>query len=126
MDLLCEVCDRSIIENKSDNDNYLTTLRKKIDKSLYNNFTINNYDLDEVIKTLNNYISTHNKIFEFYFINCEFVIEIDNKFTANIKNICFCNTDFVNINLYFLYYIECYESRGHKFYNINQMTIKKK
>ena len=35
MDLLCDVCDRSFIENESEYMNYLTTLRKKDDKSLY-------------------------------------------------------------------------------------------
>ena len=32
MDFLCEVCDRSIIDN--DNNRYLATLRKENDKSL--------------------------------------------------------------------------------------------
>ena len=31
-------------------------------------------NLDGVNKILNDYISTHNKNFDFYFINCEFVI----------------------------------------------------
>ena len=35
MDLLCEVCDRSIIEKQSEYNDYLATLRKKDDKSLY-------------------------------------------------------------------------------------------
>ena len=35
MSLLCEVCDRSIIENQSEYYNYLATLRKKDDKSFY-------------------------------------------------------------------------------------------
>ena len=42
MDLLCEVCDRSIIENESEFMNYLATLRKKGDKCLYKKYTINN------------------------------------------------------------------------------------
>ena len=40
MDLLCEVCDRSITENQSENIIYLTTLRKKDDKSLYKKILI--------------------------------------------------------------------------------------
>ena len=35
MDFLCEVCDRSLIENPSEYQVCLTTLRKKDDKSLY-------------------------------------------------------------------------------------------
>ena len=49
MDLLCEVCDQSIIENKSENNNYLAALGKKNQKSLYNKHTIKNGYLYEVI-----------------------------------------------------------------------------
>ena len=45
--------------------------------------------MDEVNKILNDYIFTHNKKFDFYFLNCEFVIEFDNSFIANIKTIFF-------------------------------------
>ena len=68
-------------------------------------------------------MSPHNKIFDFSFIKCEFVIEIHNNFTANIKTNYFYNIDYIGINNYFLHDIECFESRGYKFYNINQMTI---
>ena len=123
MELLCAVCDGSIIENESEYHEYLATLGKKNHKSLYNKYATNNVNLDEFMKILNDYISTHNKNFDFYFINCEIVTEFDNNFTANIQTNCFYNTDFVNTNSYLLYYIDCYESRGYKFYNINQMTI---
>ena len=63
MDLLCEKCDRSNIENESEYYNYLATLRKKDDKSLYKKYTINNVNLDEVNKIINDYISTFNKFF---------------------------------------------------------------
>ena len=35
MSFLCEVCDRSIIENASENKPYIDTLKKKNDKSFY-------------------------------------------------------------------------------------------
>ena len=79
--------------------------------------------MDEVNKILNDYISTHNKSFDFYFINCQFVIEFDNNFIANIKTKYVYNTDFININKYLLYDIDCFKSRGYEFYNINQKTI---
>ena len=123
MDLLCEVYDRSIIENQSEYNNYLATLRNKNDESLYNKYILNNIKLDEVIKTLNDYISTHNKNFDFNFINCEFVVDFDNNFIANIKTNYFYNTEIININRYLIYDNECFKSRGHKFYNINQMAI---
>ena len=79
--------------------------------------------MDKVNKILNNYISFHNKIFDFYFVNCEFVIEFDNNFIAKIETNYFCNKDITNIKRYLLYDIDCFKSRGYKFYNINQMTI---
>ena len=54
---------------------------------------------------------------------CEFVIEFDNNFIANIKTNYVYNTDVININEYLLFDIDCFKSRGYKFYNINQMTI---
>ena len=65
MTLLFEVCYRSIIENESEYNKYLATLRKENDMSLYKTYTINNINLDEVNKILNDYISTHNRILIF-------------------------------------------------------------
>ena len=95
---------------------------KKDDKSLCKNYTNNIINLDEVNKSLNDYISTHNKNFEFYVFNCEFVIEFDNMLIANIKTNYFYNTDIINIKKYLSYDIDCFKSRGYIFYNINQMT----
>ena len=35
MDHLCRVCDKEIIENESEYKNYITTQRKKDDKSIF-------------------------------------------------------------------------------------------
>ena len=123
MTLLCEICDRLIIENESEYYIHLATLRRENDKSLYKKNTINNINLDEVNKILNDYISTQNKNSDFNSVNCEFVVEFDNNFIANIKTNCFYKTDIININKYLLFDIDCFKSRGYKFYNINQMTI---
>ena len=104
-----------IIENQSGHMNYLATLRKTDDKSLYKVNTANNLNLDEVNKILNDYIFTHYKNFDFYFINCEFVIEFDNNFIANIQTKIFHNTKFININKYLLYDIDCSKYRRHNF-----------
>ena len=102
MSFLCKICDRSIIEFESEYNNNLAALRKKKDKSLYNKFTIINVNFDEVNKILNDYISSHNKNFDFCLINCEFVLEFDNNFIAKIKTNYFYNTHFININRYVL------------------------
>ena len=57
-----------------------------------------NVKLDEVNKILIDFISTHNKNFDFLFINCEFVIEFDDNFIAIIKTNYFYNKDNVTIN----------------------------
>ena len=68
MSILCKQCDRSIIEHQSEYVKYLATMRKKNDKSLFKKDTINNINLDEVDKVLNDYINSHNKIIDLYFI----------------------------------------------------------
>ena len=85
MEFPCNVCDRSIIEQELKYYEYLATLRKIDDKSLYRKFTINNVDLEEVNKILNDYISTHNKYFDYYFKICEFVAEFDKKVSSKYK-----------------------------------------
>ena len=53
MDFLCEVCDRSIIENQSEYNIFLATLRKKDDIGLYKKYPIIIINLDEVNIILN-------------------------------------------------------------------------
>ena len=125
MELLCPVCDRSIIENQSEYENYLSTMRKKDDKSLYENYTINKINLDEVDKILSSYVTTHNKKSYFYLVRCEFVLEFDNNFTTNIQtNYCYNMDDITKIKSYLIYWIDCFISRGYENYDINQMRIK--
>ena len=123
MSVLCEVSDRSIIEKESEYKDYLATMRKKNDKSLYKKYTINNINLDEVDKILNDYIITHNKKFDLYFIICEFKIEFDNNSTTSIETNYFYNIEANNIKSYLLYYSDCFSLQGYNFYNINQTTI---
>ena len=53
MSFLCKICDRSIIKNESEYNVFLATRWKKYDESLYKNDTINNDNLHEVDKILN-------------------------------------------------------------------------
>ena len=61
MEFLCKVRDRSIIENESEYKEYLATLRKKNDRSLYKKYKINNINLGEVDKILIDYVTIHHK-----------------------------------------------------------------
>ena len=106
MDVLCRVCEQSIMENESQYYHYLATLHKKNAKSLYKRYSINNIKLDDVNKIINDYISTQKKNFDFYFTNCDIVIEFDINFIANIETSYFYKTDIININSYLLYDID--------------------
>ena len=96
-DLPWKICDRKFFENEDVFMNYMTTLRKKNGKSIYNKYTINNINLDEFEKRLDNYVTTHNKKFDFYFIRCEFILQFDNNFTENIEYIYLYNADITNL-----------------------------
>ena len=95
----------------------------KNDKCFYTKYTINNVNIDEFDKIFNDYIITHNKKYDFYYIDCEFGIQFDNNYTANIEINYHYNTDYNNIKSYLLFYIDSCESGGYKFRNINHMII---
>ena len=96
---------------------------EKNDKSSYTKYTINNVKIDEFDKIFIYYITTHKKKLDFYYIDCEFGIQFDNNYTANIEIIYHYNTDYINIKSYLLFYIDSCESGGFKFSNINHMII---
>ena len=125
MNLLCQVCDRLIIENESEYNQYLATMRKKDDKSFNGNFIINDVNLDEGDESLDNYVTTHNEKLYYCLVRSEFVLEFDINFTTNIQtNYCYKMDDITKKNGYLIYWIDLFKSRGYKFYNINQMTNK--
>ena len=123
MNILCKVCDKDIIENESEYNFYIAILRKKDDKSIYEKYVINKNNLDEVVKIINDYVSTHNKKFNIYFIYFEFKIQFDYNYTRNLSAACVHNIEFEKIFQSLIYYIECPKINGYKFENINQMTI---
>ena len=106
MQFLCEVCDRSIIEDQCEYKEYLSTLRRENHESLYKNYFIMNPRFHEVDKILIDYITTHSRKLDFYFIISEFKIEFDNNFTTNKETNYFYHIDITNIMRYLLYYID--------------------
>ena len=97
---------------------------KENDKCFYTKYNINNVNIDEFDKIFNDYIITHNKKFDIYYIDCEFGIQFDNNYTANIEINYHYNTDYINIKSSLLFYIDSCELAGYKFKNINHMIIK--
>ena len=84
----------------------------------------NNNKLNGFDEILRNFVSTHNKKFDLYFISCELVIEFDNNFIKD-PNISYVHNKEINkITQCLLYCIDVFESKSYKVFNINQMTIK--
>ena len=90
------ICNRKIIVNELEYNNYITSLIKKDNKNFYMKYVINNVDINDFDKIFNDYITSHNKKFDFYYINCEFVIETDN-YLANIEINFHYNTDYISL-----------------------------
>ena len=124
MELLCPVCDRSIIENESAYHEYTATMRKKNDKELYDNFIIDDVNLDEVDKIIIDYVTIHNEKFDVSLVRCDFIVEFDD-FITNIKTNYLVNKDhIINLKKFLSFDIKCFESKGYKIDNIKQMIIK--
>ena len=77
-------------------------------------------EVDEILK---DYVSSHNKKFDIYFIYCEFKIQFDNNSTRDLKIDCVHDKEIEKMSQPLLYCIEYLESIGYKFQSINQMTI---
>ena len=77
-------------------NNYINSLIKDDNKFIYMKYIVNNVDINNFDKILNNYITNHNKKFDFYHINCEFQIETNNKL-LNIEINYHHNTDYINL-----------------------------
>ena len=52
MDYICQFCDRLLIQNPDEYENYLTTSRKKNDKNLYIKYFIHNIRFEELDKKM--------------------------------------------------------------------------
>ena len=98
---------------------YLSSLVKNDNKFIYMKYIINNVNINNFEKIFNDYITKHNKKFDFYYINCEFQIATDNRL-INIEINFHHNTDYINIKSYLFFYTE---SHDIKLFNINHMNI---
>ena len=101
-DLLCINCDYEIFNDEDEFDYYLTSFHKRYDRSLYYRYKINNINLNNINKIFDYYINIHIDKFNLYFINCIFQVVFNNNVIANIENNNHYNTDYINIQNYFL------------------------
>ena len=84
-----------------ENNNYIASLVKKDNKFIYVRYIINKVNISTFDKKFNDHITNHNKKFDFYYINCEFEIETDNRLlnieiNAQYAMLCVLN-DFIKI-----------------------------
>ena len=100
-------------------NNYLSSLVKNDNKFIYIKYIINKVDINNFEKLFNDYITNHNKKFEFFYINCEFQIATGCRL-VNIEFNFHHNTDYINLKSYLFIYTG---SHGIKFFNIDQMII---
>ena len=100
-------------------NNYINTLIKDDNKFIYFKYIINNVDINNFDKIFNDYITNHNKKFDFYNINCEFQIEFNYQL-LNIEINFHHNTDYINLKCLLFFYTESHNIKNFK---INQMII---
>ena len=101
------------------NNNYISGLVKNDNRFIYMKYIINNANISNFDKLFNDYITNHNKKFDFYYINVEFQIE-NNDCLLNIEINYHHNTDYINLKCLLYFYTE---SHNIKNFNINQMDI---
>ena len=120
--MLCRVCDYDIFEDKNKLYKYLVTFQKEGDNNIYKKIIIDNIDLDNIDKILNNHIEIHNKKFNIYFIRCFFIISFDDG-KYELDTIFVYNEESYKIIIQLLFFINMIKAEGKSFYNISQMTI---
>ena len=121
-ELLCLKCNHEIFEDKNKLYNYLSNFQRENNKKISKKIIIDNIDLDNVDKILNNYINNHDKKFDSYFIKCLFNIDFDNNI-YELGTIYVYNKESYKIIIQLLFFIDMMKAEGKNFNNICQMTI---
>ena len=122
-DMLCQVCNYEIFNDKDELYNYLVYFRKDYDRSLYYKYTINNINLNNINKIFDYYIRIQNETFNFYFIKCIFEIQFNIIIIANIEINNHYSSDYINIENYLSLYLNSCQKAGYKISNITHMII---
>ena len=95
----------------------------KNNKFLYTKYIIKNITIVEIDHIFENYINIHNQKFEFYYINCLFVIQFKNYIFATIQINDHYNTENIIIKSYLKLYIDSCRYGDFIFDNIFNMEI---
>ena len=92
-------------------------------KCLREKYIIINLDFFEVDKILGEHVGRNNRNFDFYFVNCEFKLELNNIFNPHKKRENFYNSDIISMEKHLLNWVDYFMLRGYKFCKINEMII---
>ena len=122
MSNLFNVCHREIFENENQLQEYVLTQRKRINRCLYIDYTINNIDLDGFGKILNEYVSYHNKKFTSYILNLSCELKFNNNFIQTLETNYHSNSELNDMKSYLLSFIDSFTTRGYEFCKINHIT----
>ena len=123
MSNLSNVCDRESFEDENQLQEYISNQRKRIDRCLYIDYTINNTDFDGFDKTLNEYVSYHNRKFTSYILKLTCELKFNNSFIQTLETNYHSNSALNNMKSYLLSFIDSFTTRGHEFRKINHITI---
>ena len=83
---------------------------------------INNIDLCNLIKILNDYIEIHNKKFNIYFVKSSFNISF-NDGIYELETTFVNNKEIYKLNMQILFFIDMMKAEEKIFNNVTQMTI---
>ena len=100
-------------------------LCQRCDDFVYDEYSINNPNLNDIDKIINNYATSYNKQFDIYSIQSDFYLVFNDDFGTHIKTHYIDNKDdLTKIKTEILYWIEHLKFEGYSFCYINEMIIK--
>ena len=91
----------------------------------YDEYSINNPNLNDIDKKINSYVTSYNKKFDIYYIKCDFYSVLNNDFGIHTKTHYVHNKDdLTKIKTELLFKLELFKYEGYSFCCINEMIIK--
>ena len=95
------------------------------DEFIYDEYSINNPNLNDIDKIINNYVISYNQIFDKYSIKCDFYLVFNDDFGIHIKTHYVHNKDdLTKIKTELLFKLELLKYEVYSFCYINEMIIK--
>ena len=92
-------------------------------KCLREKYVIINPNFFEVDKILSDYVERNKKNFDLSLLYFEFKLDLNNNFNPHIRREYFYITSNISMKKYLFYWIECFMSRGYKFFKINEVIL---